>query len=248
MKIFKKVLLTNDDGYGSDGLKILTEVLKRFSHQLYIVAPLRNMSGSSRSITLNKNINFKKKSSFEWVVDGTPSDAMIFALNKIFDNDLPNYIFSGINSGSNIGDEIHYSGTVGAAYEGAIRGIPSVALSQATTNIKSVNFEISNLNLPKVLMKIKDYFSSNFLLLNVNFPCCTPTDVKEILLTKCCNQKMSDNLFINEEKKYFKIGVMNKRNIKLVKTDQYAISQNHISFTPLVSNLTNNFLIDNEKN
>ncbi len=243
MKIFKKVLLTNDDGYGSNGLKILIDILSKFSHELYVVAPLKNMSGASRSITLNKKINFKKISSCEWVVDGTPTDSVIFALNEIFHNDLPNYIFSGINSGSNIGDEIHYSGTVGAAYEGAIRGIPSVALSQAYFREDNKSFDIAKINLPKIMFKIKDCLSSKSLLLNINFPCCEPKKVKKVILTECSNQKLSDNLLINDKEKYFKIGTMNQKKAYLKKTDQYAILNDHISITPLISNLTNNFAI-----
>ena len=133
MKI-NKVLVTNDDGYNSFGIKLLTDILKNFVNEIYVVAPKKNMSGSSRSISLREEIKFEKISSTSWVIDGTPTDCVMFALNYIFKKNKPDYIFSGINAGTNIGDEISYSGTVGAAFEGALRGIPSVAISQEITN------------------------------------------------------------------------------------------------------------------
>ena len=116
MKIFNQVLITNDDGFESEGIIKLKQILKSISQKVYIVAPMKNKSASGRSINLGKKIKFKRLSNFEWIVDGTPTDSMIFALNKIFTtNKPPDFIFSGINNGTNIGDEISYSGTVAAA-------------------------------------------------------------------------------------------------------------------------------------
>ena len=131
MKKNDKILITNDDGYYAKGIKVLKKVLNKYVDEVYTVAPSKNQSGSGRSITLGSSINYTKVSKFDWVIDGTPVDAMIFALNNLFKNDKPDYIFSGINSGSNIGDEISYSGTVGAAFEGALRGVRSLAISQS---------------------------------------------------------------------------------------------------------------------
>ena len=94
-----KVLVTNDDGYNSFGIKLLSDILKNFTNEIYVVAPKKNMSGSSRSISLKEEIKFKKITSTSWVVDGTPTDCVMFALNHIFKNDKPDYIFSGIFPG-----------------------------------------------------------------------------------------------------------------------------------------------------
>jgi 5'/3'-nucleotidase SurE len=79
-----KVLVTNDDGYNSFGIKLLTDILKNFANEIYVVAPKKNMSGSSRSISLKDEIKFQKITSTSWVVDGTPTDCVMFALNHIF--------------------------------------------------------------------------------------------------------------------------------------------------------------------
>ena len=96
MKKHDRVLITNDDGYDAQGIKVLKNVLKQYVNDVYTVAPSKNQSGSGRSITLGSSIKFTKVSDFDWVVDGTPVDAMIFALNNLFKENKPDYIFSGV--------------------------------------------------------------------------------------------------------------------------------------------------------
>ncbi len=232
-----KVLITNDDGYNSYGLKILRNILSEFFQEIYVVAPKNNMSGSSRSISLKKKIDFKKISSLDWVVDGTPTDCMIFALNSIFEDKYPDYIFSGINAGTNIGDEITYSGTVGAAFEGALRGIPSLAISQKIKfNIKN-EYTVAKEKLPNVIFKILKNFSKSNLLLNLNLPLCETKKVKGLKIVNCSNQKLSDKVFVNYKKSSFKIGPMNITNPNEIDDLKY-INNNYITLSSLVTNLT----------
>ena len=224
MKIFNQVLITNDDGYKSEGIMFLKQILKKMSREVYTVAPLKNESATGRSITLGKKINFFQLSDFDWAIDGTPTDSMIFALNKIFKKKLPDYIFSGINDGTNIGDEISYSGTVGAAYEGSLRNVPSIALSQVRR--------------PEKL----DFTNRGFF--NVNFPNCKSNKIKDILITKSCHNKISDEIYVNLKTGYFEIGDMIVKNINDMESDFYAIKNNSISITPIVLNFTNTLKLD----
>ena len=238
-----KVLVTNDDGYNSFGIKLLSDILKNFTNEIYVVAPKKNMSGSSRSISLKEEIKFKKIASTSWVVDGTPTDCIMFALNHIFKNDKPDYIFSGINAGTNIGDEISYSGTVGAAFEGALRGIPSLAISQMISN-KVNNYMISNNNLPIIFPEVLKYFSKNNLLLNLNFPNCNQNNIKGLKIVNCANQKSSDEIIIDKKQSTFKIGkmiVLNNQNVD----DLNALKNGYITLSPLLINLTNKNFINN---
>ena len=130
IKKLNNILISNDDGYESIGLKVLLNIAERLADNVFIVSPKKNQSAKSKSITIKENINFRETSKNFWVVDGTPTDCMIFALNHLFKKNKPDLILSGINAGSNIGDEVSYSGTVAAAWEGAVRGIDSIALSQ----------------------------------------------------------------------------------------------------------------------
>jgi len=232
-----KVLITNDDGYNSLGIKLLLDILKSFANEIYIVAPKKNMSGSSRSISLKDEIKFKKITPTSWIIDGTPTDCVMFALNYIFKNDKPDYIFSGINSGTNIGDEISYSGTVGAAFEGALRGIPSLAISQKISNINN-GYIISKNNLPIILPKVLNFFSKNNLLLNLNFPNCKQKNIQGLKIVNCSNQKYSDEIIINNKQSTFKIGKMNISNGQNI-DDLNALKNGYITLSSLLINLTN---------
>ncbi len=242
MKI-NKVLITNDDGYNSFGIKLLSDILKQFANEIYVVAPRNNRSGSSRSISLKKEIKFKKITPVSWVVDGTPTDCVIFALNYIFKNDKPDYIFSGINAGTNIGDEISYSGTVGAAFEGALRGVPSLAISQKITNTNN-DFTISKINLPNILPQVFNFFSNENLLLNLNLPNCKQKDLKELKIVNCSDQKHSDEVIVDKKQSTFRIGKMNISNTKNI-DDLNALKKNYITLSSLLINLTNKTLVNN---
>ena len=237
MKLFNNILITNDDGYDALGLNILKKCLKRFSTNVYVVAPQKNKSASGRSITLRKKINFKQVSDFDWIVDGTPTDAMILALNHVFKDFNPDFVFSGINAGSNVGDEISYSGTVGAAFESALRGIPSAALSQHSENNKLFNFDVAKKNLPNVIKELKKQNFENCFF-NVNFPNCNTDEVKEIFFAQSSNQKLSDEIKINYNEMFFEIGKMIIREENKIINDIYALKKNYITFTPIDINLT----------
>ncbi len=238
-----KVLITNDDGYNSFGIKLLSDILKQFVNEIYVVAPRKNRSGSSRSISLKKEIKFEKKTPTSWVIDGTPTDCVIFALNYIFKNDKPDYIFSGINAGTNIGDEIAYSGTVGAAFEGALRGVPSLAISQEFTNTNN-NYTISKNNLPIVLNEVFKNLSNENLLLNLNFPNCKQENLKGLKIVNCTNQKRSDEIIVDKNESTFRIGKMNISNSKNF-DDLHALKKNYITLSSLVINLTNKTFANN---
>ena len=142
-KKLNNILISNDDGYESVGLKVLLNIAEQLADNVLIVSPKTNQSAKSKSITIKQNINFREMSKNFWIVDGTPTDCIIFALNHLFNKNKPDLILSGINAGSNIGDEVSYSGTVAAAWEGAVRGIDSIALSQYRGNDKINSYECS---------------------------------------------------------------------------------------------------------
>ena len=121
------ILLTNDDGYDAPGLKALAEVLEGWA-TVSIVAPNGEKSGAAQSLTLRQPIVVHPKSERHWAVDGTPADAVIVALHRLLP-EKPDLVISGINHGANMGENVYYSGTVGAAREAALHHIPSIAMS-----------------------------------------------------------------------------------------------------------------------
>ena len=249
MKKIKKILITNDDGFDAIGLEILKDIANKLSEVVYTVSPKKNQSAKSKSITINKEIHFDKITDFVWVVDGTPTDCIIFALNHIMKTDKPDLILSGINAGSNVGDEVSYSGTVAAAWEGAVRGINSISLSQyggdntieSYTCSKNHSFEIVN-----YLINLKNHSPFFF---NINFPYILSkvSHIQKFCFTKLESQKKGDEIIINENSKYFRIGRMINYNKNSFHTDLDILKDNRISITPLSLNLTNNKLLNQLK-
>src|SRR6266849_2242323 len=134
------ILLTNDDGYQAEGLRALAAALEGFA-TVSIVAPSREQSGTAQSLTLRQPIVCNQIAEREWAIEGTPADCVIVALHKLLP-EKPDMVISGINHGANLGENVYYSGTVGAAREGALHHIPSVAISLCSKKEK-VKFENS---------------------------------------------------------------------------------------------------------
>src|SRR5207244_2395351 len=134
------ILLTNDDGYQAEGLRALATTLEGFA-VVSIVAPSLERSGAAQSLTLRQPIVSNRIGEREWAIDGTPADCVIVALHKLLP-EKPDIVISGINHGANLGENVYYSGTVGAAREGALHHIPSVAMSLCSKKTE-VQFEDS---------------------------------------------------------------------------------------------------------
>jgi 5'-nucleotidase len=124
----RRILITNDDGYFSFGIKALFKDLSR-TDEVYMVAPDREQSASSHSLTLSRPLRMHKLDKYRYATDGTPTDCVMLGLHLIFGKRPPDFIISGINHGANMGDDVTYSGTVAAATEGAILKVPSIAVS-----------------------------------------------------------------------------------------------------------------------
>src|SRR6476659_7668900 len=127
-----RILITNDDGYHSEGIVALENALADLG-DVYVVAPESEMSGASHSLTLSRPLRSRQRDERHWTVDGTPTDCVTLALNKILGDDLkPHICCSGINHGANLGDDATYSGTVAGALESTILGVPGLAFSLAS--------------------------------------------------------------------------------------------------------------------
>ena len=247
-KKINSILITNDDGFDAVGIKVLKEIAKNFTDKVFVIAPKFNQSAKSRSITLNQEVKFEKKSNFEWIVDGTPTDCIIFALNYLMKDSKPDLILSGINAGCNIGDEVSYSGTVAAAWEGALRGISSIALSQFGGDKNLYTYDYAKNSAYQIIDNLFNQNFENKIFFNVNFPLSSKTVDRKFLYTKLANQKIADQVIINESNNSFKIGLMKTKNNNISYSDLSAIKNNKISITPLSLDITNvdqfNYLID----
>ena len=248
-KKLHNILITNDDGHDAIGIKVLVEIAEKLGENIYIVSPKNNQSAKSKSITIRSNIKFEKISKYNWIIDGTPTDCMIFALNHIFKSNKPDLILSGINAGSNVGDEVSYSGTVAAAWEGAVRGINSIALSQYGGDNEIYSYMNSKNNALNVINYLLDLNISIPKFYNVNFPFIFSEIIKskDYLFTELASQKKADEIILSQDNNYFTIGRMINHNECLLNSDLESLKNNKISITPLLLNLTDNLLINNLK-
>lgn len=138
------ILITNDDGVGSQGIRILSKALRSVG-SVYVVAPEREQSAVGHAFTLHRPLKFEKISNRVYFINGTPTDCVILGVNRLLPQ-KPDLIVSGINNGGNMGDDITYSGTVAAAIEGTFLGIPSIAVSLVSSRDFGVDSEVETLN------------------------------------------------------------------------------------------------------
>lgn len=231
-----RILLTNDDGIHSDGLIKLEEALKEVG-DVYVVAPASEMSGASHSLTLARPLRIRQIDSRHWTVDGTPTDCVTLALNRILPaEELPHICASGINHGGNLGDDATYSGTVAGALEATILGVPGIAFSLVARE----NFDFTGPALFAItaLRKVLAEGLPEGTLLNINFP---QGEIKGVRVTrqgiKNARPVISEHID-PRGKPYFWIGEEYFNKGAADGTDYQAIEQGCVSVTPLRSDMT----------
>lgn len=231
------ILCTNDDGYLATGLRVLAEA----SHQLgavRIVAPDREQSATSNSLTLHRPLRKRLAPDGAVVVDGTPTDCVILAVNQVLD-DRPDLCVSGVNHGPNMGEDVLYSGTVAGAMEATIMGIPSVAFSY--TGREPEEIEGWQEPIGRLLGQIARRTLPEQTLLNVNLPAIPPDDVQGIKVTTLGRRRYSEALVRAEDpsgREYFWIGGGVTSWTGGPDADFRAVEEGFISVTPLHLDLT----------
>src|SRR6201987_3719608 len=174
-----RMLLTNDDGVNARGLRLLETVARKFSDDVWIVAPTEEQSGAGHSLTLTTPVRLRRHDERRFSVTGTPTDAVMLALAHIMRDSPPDLVMSGINRGANLAEDVTYSGTVSAAMEGALAGVRSIALSQAYSREgmgDTVPFAAAEVWTERVLGPLLDFETDAHTLINVNFPAITPDE------------------------------------------------------------------------
>ena len=234
----KIILVTNDDGINSEGLRALTEATKKLG-RVYVVAPDSEQSGVSLSLSLRKPIKVEKTGVRSYKVSGTPTDCVLLALKKLLPA-LPSIIVSGINKGPNLGDDVTYSGTVSAAMEGTLFGIRSIAFSLASYN--DHNFKVSALISASI---VKSCLNKKFpvnTFLNVNIPNTGLDKIKGLKITHQGDRIYQD--YVTEEigkdgEKYCCIESKEPYGEYDNGSDLAAIREGYVSISPLQLNMTN---------
>ena len=242
-----RILLTNDDGIAASGLALLAEIASRLSDDVWVVAPADEQSGAGHSLTLSRPIRLRRHDDRRFAVSGTPTDAVMMALGHVMRDARPDLILSGINRGANLAEDATYSGTVSAAMEGALAGVPSIALSQAYARQgmgESVPFGAAAAWAERAIAPFLETPPAPGTLININFPALAAGDVKGI---RICRQGMRDygRAEVIERRDprgfpYFWFGLGPAKETPAHDTDLEAIADGFISVTPLHLDMTHN--------
>ena len=241
-----KILISNDDGYQAVGIQTLINELKKIA-DLIVVAPDRNRSGSSSSLTLDKAVKVTKVNNSFFYIDGTPTDCVHIALSGLI-NFIPDLVISGINHGPNMGDDTIYSGTVAAAMEGYLLNIPSFAISMGTNDPK--NFTTAA-RVTVDLIKLYNNKKIEPTLLNINVPDIPYDSLKGIEITRLGKRHAAEAAAKGEENNTetsYWIGAAGEPNDGGPGTDFNAIKNKMISITPIHADLTDYQNMQNMQN
>ncbi|MDR5813701.1 MULTISPECIES: 5'/3'-nucleotidase SurE [unclassified Caballeronia] len=182
--ILQRVLITNDDGIDAPGLAVLEAVASELGHEVWVVAPEHDQSGTSHSISLHSPLRVSRRSERRFGVQGTPGDCVVMAARHLMKDAPPTLVLSGINRGANLGVETMFSGTVGAAMTGLLLGLPSIALSQTFRDRDNVRWDTARMLAPGVIRQLLAISHDAPTCLNVNFPDCDASAAGPLTVTR----------------------------------------------------------------
>jgi 5'-nucleotidase len=230
-----RILVTNDDGIHSAGIIALAEALRALG-DVTVVAPAHEMSAASHSLTLTRPLRIEKIDDAHYSIDGTPTDCVTLAMNKILKEQPPDIVLSGINKGGNLGDDVSYSGTVAGALEASIYGLPGIAVSL----VQRIDFDFAYASefAAELARRVLDNGLPRGTLLNVNLP---PGPVRGVRVTRQGTKIIKPTIIEGtdpHQRKYYWIGEEALTWNEEEGTDYEALRQGLVSITPLRNDLT----------
>ncbi len=232
-----KILITNDDGINADGIKALEEIVKLLG-TVYVVAPSQERSAAAHSISFNHPLRVNFIDKHHVAVDGTPTDCTMFGFYGLLKGEKPALLVSGINHGVNLGDDITYSGTVSAALEGTLLGIPSIAFSMQYG--KKFNFFLAKVFLRSLCKKVMEQGLEKNTFLNVNIPNCSR--IRGVEIVRQGKRIYKDKMLKKIDprgKAYYWLSGNPPDYVREAGTDFSAVNNNKIAVTPLKFDFTN---------
>ena len=234
-----RLLLSNDDGINARGLKFLAQGLREVAEDITVVAPDRDRSGASNSLTLDQPLRVRQTDEDNYVVQGTPTDCVHLALTGLMEKE-PDMVVSGINHGANLGDDVIYSGTVAAAMEGRFLGLPAVAISLCI-NSDDPQFASAARAASVIVERLITEPLPADTILNVNVPDLPWEDIEGFEVTRLGHRHRAEAAIADHDPRgrpIFWIGPAGAEQDAGPGTDFHAINSGHISITPIHVDLT----------
>lgn len=232
-----KILVSNDDGVNALGIKVLNDELKRIATTL-VIAPDRNCSGASNSLTLINPLRTEVLDNGFVSVNGTPTDCVHLGISQLFDG-TPDLVVAGINKGANLGDDVLYSGTVAAATEGRHMGLPAIAVSLASK--ECVHYNTAALVTSKIIARLQQHPLPSDQILNINVPDLPIEELKGILVTRLGNRHKAETMTKTRDpwgREIYWYGTLGSEQDCGEGTDFHAITNGYASVTPLTVDMT----------
>lgn len=237
-----RILVTNDDGIHAPGLKIMEAIARTLSKDIWVVAPEFEQSGTAHSLTLTQPLRLRKVNARKFAVRGTPTDCVMMAVSEIMKGKKPDLLLSGVNRGSNLGEDVTYSGTVAAAMEGTLLGIPSIALSQKLSPGHPVKWATAEHHGPKLVKRLLKMGWAKGVLININFPDVVSDAVTGVQIVSQGQRDLSDLMLDHRIDArgvpYFWIGFRHDEGKPKPGTDLAAVEAGAIAVSPLALDLT----------
>ncbi len=248
-----RILVTNDDGIHAPGLAIAEKIARTLTEDVWVVAPETEQSGASHSLTLTFPLRLREVEKKRFAITGTPTDCVMMAVAELMKDRKPDLVLSGVNRGSNIADDVTYSGTIAGAMEGTALGIPSIALSQAYGFEEGykVRWHCAETHGPAIVKRLMEigWPEPQEVLMNVNFPDREPGNVTGVEIVSQGKRDMQtavmDRRVDMRGNPYYWIGFKRVRSNPDKGTDLRAIYEGRISITPLHLNLTEFRVLEN---
>ena len=237
-----RVLIVNDDGIHAEGLALLESLARQFTDDVWVVAPNEEKSGASHSISLSVPLRARRIGDKRYAVKGTPADCVLLAVWELMANCPPTVVLSGINHGENLGEDMTYSGTTGAAMEAAILGIRAIAVSQVRKIGGTPRFDVARQHGGRVLKELLSCDWEPGIVVNVNFPDVDPEQVTGVRLTALGRRRLGTFRPVagadGRNVPYYWIKVSYDPGESVDGTDLAAMRDKAISVTPLQIDLT----------
>lgn len=237
-----RILLSNDDGYESPGINTLAEALQAIA-DITVVAPDRDRSGASNSLTLESPIRASRVSDKVIRVDGTPTDCVHLAITGLLQHE-PDMVISGINDGANMGDDVLYSGTVAAAMEGRFLGLPAIAISMSCHDARY--YETGAKVILKIIEKLEAEPIPSDVILNINVPDLPWEEISGIQVTRLGHRHKAEPVIKEQDPRgrdIYWVGPPGAEQDAGPGTDFYAVRNGYVSITPLQVDLTRHQVI-----
>jgi 5'-nucleotidase len=236
-----RILISNDDGVEAEGIALLERIARTLSDDVWVVAPDKERSGAGHSLSLHAPLRYRQVAERRYWVDGTPTDAVLVGVMEILKDKRPGLMLSGINRGSNLAEDVTYSGTVSAAMEATLLEIPSIALSNTITEA-GVDWSTPEKYTADIIRSLTKCHWPTGTLMNVNFPALPPEQIKGIKPCPQGRRKLDDNLHRRVDphgRNYIWIGGQRTEPFSEHPTADYMqIKQGYITITPLNLDMT----------